>query len=145
MISALLLIAAALALTSLGYSPVTVLQTTTESKWSWYYAYTETLTSNYCCSTVNVTLPQASILVAFVTNYTLTPVPYTITSSVASLTTYTTTQTLTSHISASEAVGLSPRAFTLLAIIVIGTLALLTGWITLKSRTREGTAQSEHP
>jgi hypothetical protein len=144
-VSVVVLIAAALAFTSLGYQAVTVLQTTTESKWSSYYAYTITLTPNYCCLTVYVTLPQStSILVPFVTNYSLTPIPYTITSSVVSLTTYTTTQTLTSHIPASEALGLPPRVFILLAVTVIGALALLTVWVTLKSRTSEG-AQSEHP
>lgn len=136
----LLLVAAALAFTSLAYTPVTVLLTTSESEWSSYYAYTETLTLNYCCGTVYVTLPQStSILVPFVTNYTLTPIPYTVTSSIASLSAYTTTRTLTTHIPASEALGLSPTAFILLAVTVILALALLTGWITLKSRTRDGT------
>lgn len=145
-VSALLLAVSALAFTSLAYVPVAVLETVTESKLSWYYAYNETLTPNYCCFTVYLTLPQpTSILVPFETNYTLTPIPYTITSSVASLTTYTTTQTLTGQIPASEALGLSPTAFMLLAITVIGLLALVTAWITLKSRRREGTAQSEHP
>ena len=128
--------AAALAFVSLGYAPVTMLQTTTESSSSSYYAFTETLTPFRCCLTVNVTLPQAtSILVPFVTNYTLTPIPYTLTSSFESWSTYLTTQTLTRHVPASAALGLTPRAFILLAVTVIGALALITGWLFLKLRT----------
>jgi len=142
MISALL-IAATLAFVSLGNISVTVLQTTTAYAWSSYYAYTGTLTPNFCCGTVSVTLPQpTSALVPFVTNYTLTPTPYTTTSSVTLLTTYETTQTLTNHVPASDALGLSPQAFLLLAATVIGALALLAAWIAFKSR-RDGT-KPEH-
>lgn len=131
LMSGMLLAVAIVAFTSLGYAPVTVLQTTTMIRWSWY-PYIQTLSHN-CCFTVYVTLPQpTSILIPFATNYTLTPAPYTVTSSVSSLRTYTITQI--SSIPASEALGLSPRALILLAVTVIGLLALVTAWLILKSR-----------
>jgi hypothetical protein len=131
--SVLLLAAAILAFTSLRYAPVTVFQTSTETGWS-RYLYTQAFTQN-CCFTVYVTLPQpSSILAPFATSYTFTPTPYTVTSSIPSPITYTTTHTF-SNVPASEALGLSPKAFILLAVTVIGLLVLLTAWLIMKSRT----------
>jgi hypothetical protein len=135
-VSALLLAVSALAFATLAYVPVAIVETTTEFGRSSYRPSTETLTTNYYCFTVYLTLSQSLPYVPFVTNYTFTPIPQTITSSLQSPTTYTATQTLTIHIPASQALGLSPRAFMALAIIVVGILALITVWITLKSRTR---------
>jgi len=133
-IAGVILVAAVLAFTSLGYTAITVLHTTTESEWS-LHPHTQTLTQN-CCFTIFVTLPQpSSILLPFGANYTLAPTPYTVTSFASSQIIYTTTQTF-SNVPASEAIGLSPTVFTMLAVIVIGFLALLTAWFILKSRTK---------
>lgn len=128
------LVAAILAFMSLGFAPVTVLQTTTQTEWS-SYPYTQTLTQN-CCFTIYVTLPQpTSILAPFATNYSLAPTQYVVTSPLSSLITYTTTQTF-SNVPASEAIGLSPSIFILLAVTVIGVLAVLVAWLVVKSRKK---------
>ncbi len=52
------------------------------------------------------------------------------------------TESSTNTVPASEALGLTNGSFTALAVVVIGILALLTAWVTLKSRITDRPKQA---
>jgi Tfp pilus assembly protein PilV len=166
MVTGLLLVVAVLAFAGLNYQQVpmsrtqTVTQTSTETEAS-YSAYLTLVPSSYMETNVqaystltlfcltryylvttcavfagwgSTTTTETIQFANFASNTTTIPYSQTLTSSI--------TESSTSAVPASAALGLTDGSFIAVAVIVIGVLAVLTAYLILKSRTRHKPKQA---
>lgn len=162
LVTGLLLVAAVLAFAGLAFQqvPMSTTQTLTQQSTDTWVSYSSYATVNIVTHTTTGlpssyvgwellcfgTLPCVTMEVTYKCDYvacnvvTQTTESYYVTQNVATISysqtaTSSITKSSTSLVPASAALGLTDDAFTTLAVIVIGVLALLTAYIMMKSRT----------